>query len=301
VFDEVPTLVSTSTTKGFQVKSIFRRWFTKGKNRITRRLDKKKNRMTGRPTFNASNIQFEVSDKIHAIACGGIGAIHSLVRRIGLIDAIDQHLHLLKFHLPYHESEHVLNFAYNVLCNGTCLQDIELRRNDENYLDALGMHRIPDPTTAGDFCRRFTLEHIDTFIDIVNEVRLKVWAEQPDDFFECAKIDMDGTIVETAGERKEGIDISYKGAWGYHPLALTLANTGEVLSPGAPGSIARETDRRTKALPKRRTASCNCAAKPAFAKSSCAATPIFPRRVISMAGTATRGFASTLATTPRRT
>ena len=210
--------------------SIFRRWFTKGKNRITRRLDKKKDTMTFRPTYSASNIQYEVSDKIRGITCGGIGAMHLLARHIGLIDAIDQRLHLLKFHLPYHESDHVLNFAYNALCNGTCLQDIELRRNDENYLDALGTCRIPDPTTAGDFCRRFTLEDIDTFIDIINEVRLKVWAQQPDDFFDCAKIDMDGTHVTTTGEYKEGIDISYKGGWCYHPLAVTLANTGEVLS-----------------------------------------------------------------------
>jgi hypothetical protein len=54
----------------------------------------------------------------------------------------NRHLHLLKVHLPYHESDHVLNFAYNAICNGTCLQDIELRRTDENFLDALGTRRI---------------------------------------------------------------------------------------------------------------------------------------------------------------
>jgi hypothetical protein len=186
--------------------------------------------MTFEPEFSASNIHYEVSERTSGISYGGIGAIHLLARRIGLIDAIDNNLHLLKFHMPYHESDHVLNFAYNALCDGTCLQDIELRRNDENYLDALGTRRIPDPTTAGDFCRRFTLEHIDTFIDIINDVRLMVWAQQPDDFFECAKIDMDGIHVETTGECKEGIDISGKGLWSYHPLALTLANTGEALS-----------------------------------------------------------------------
>ncbi len=209
---------------------IFRRWLDKCKRRIVNRLDKSKDTMTFEPEFSASNIHYEVANRIGGISCGGIGAIHLLARRIGLIDAIDERLHLLKFHLPYHESDHVLNFAYNALCNATCLQDIELRRNDENYLDALGARRIPDPTTAGDFCRRFTLEDIDTFIDIVNDVRLKVWARQPDHFFECAKIDMDGIIVETTGECKEGMDISYKRTWGYHPLALTLANTGETLS-----------------------------------------------------------------------
>ncbi len=71
------------------------------------------------------------------------------------MNAIDARLHLLKHHLPYHESDHVLNIAYNSLCGGTCLDDLELRRHDGVCLDALGAQRFPDPTTAGDFCRRF--------------------------------------------------------------------------------------------------------------------------------------------------
>ena len=212
------------------MKIIFRRWFDKCKSRIQRRLDKSKDTMTFEPQFATDTIRYEVSSKTGAITCGGIGAMHMLVKQLGLAEAIDQRLHLLKFHMPYHESDHVLNFAYNALCNGTCLQDIELRRNDGNFLNALGTRRIPGPTTAGDFCRRFTRTHLDTFIDIVNDTRLKVWAEQPDDFFACAKIDMDGTKTATTGECKHGMDISHDGIWGYHPFVLTLANTGEVLS-----------------------------------------------------------------------
>jgi hypothetical protein len=235
------------------VKSIFRRWFNKGKARITRRLDKSKDTMTFEPQFKASNIHYEASSKTGAILCGGIGAIHLVTKWLGLAEAIDRRLQLLKIHFPYQDSDHVLNIAYNPLCGGTCLQDLELRRNDENYLNALGTRRIPDPTTAGDYCRRFTAADCFTFIDIVNEVRLKVWAKQPDEFFACATIDMDGTITETTGECKHGMDISYKGIWGYHPLVLTLANTGEVLSivnrpanrPSHEGAAA-EADRAVK-------------------------------------------------------
>jgi hypothetical protein len=147
-----------------------------------------------------------------------------------LAEAIDRRLHLLKIHLPYHESDHVLNLAYNALCDGTCLEDIELRRNDEVFLDALGTRRIPDPTTAGDFCRRFTPADVQTLLDIFNAIRVKAWAEQPDEFFAQARIDLDGTLVETTGECKAGMDIAYNGTWGYHPLVVSLANTGEVLS-----------------------------------------------------------------------
>src|SRR5579863_3296490 len=203
-----------ASTKGFQVSAIFRRWLDNCKRRITSRLDKSKDTMTFKPEFAASNIHYEVSAKTGAISCGGIGAIHMLAKRIGLIDAIDQRLHLLKFHLPYQESDHVLNFAYNALCNGTCLQDIELRRHDEVFLDALGARRIPDPTTAGDFCRRFSAADVQTLQDIFDDVRVKVWAQQPAAFFEQATIDMDGTLVETLGECKLGMDIAYNGIWG---------------------------------------------------------------------------------------
>ena len=86
----------------------------------------------------ASNIHYELSDKIHAIAPGGLGAIHLLAQKIGLVRDIDENLHLLKRHLPYHESDHVLNIAYNLLAGGSRLEHLEVRRNDEVYLDALG-------------------------------------------------------------------------------------------------------------------------------------------------------------------
>jgi len=125
-------------------------------------------------------------------------------------------LHLLKIHMPDHESDHVLNIAYNLLAGGACLEHLELRRNDEVYLDALGARRIPDPTTAGDFCRRFSAADIDTLQEVFNLVRLKVWRQQPDEFFDEAVIEADGTMVETTGECKGGMDINHKGQWGRH-------------------------------------------------------------------------------------
>jgi hypothetical protein len=150
--------------------------------------------------FAAGNIRYEMADRTRAIGCGGIGAIHLLARRVGLVEAIDRDLELLKVHLPYHESDHVLNIAYNILCGGDCLQDLELLRNDEAYLDALGARRIPDPTTAGDFCRRFgSAEQVVGLMDTINRARLGVWKEQPPEFFERAVIDADGTIAPTTG------------------------------------------------------------------------------------------------------
>ena len=207
-----------------------RRQLQQRKRRIQRRLDKTKLEGCAQPMFTATNIHYEISDRDRGTAHGGIGVIHALARRLGLIEAIDRHLVLFKIHRPYHESDHVLNLAYNALCEGTCLEDIELRRNDEVFLDALGARRIPDPTTAGDFCRRFDAAAIRALQDAYHEVRQRVWAQQPDSFFDQAIIDMDGTLVGTNGACKQGMDIAYEGTWGYHPLLLSLANTNEVLS-----------------------------------------------------------------------
>jgi hypothetical protein len=199
------------------------------KRRILRRIKNQPGVERQQPMMAASHIHYEIADRTRAIAPGGIGAIHLLAQKLGLVHDINDNLHLLKRHLPYHESDHVLNIAYNLLAGGSRLEHLEVRRNDEVYLDALGAQRIPDPTTAGDFCRRFTQADIERLMDTFNEVRLRAWKEQPADFFDEAFIDADGTLAPSGGGCKQGVDIAYDGTWGYHPLVVSLANTAEPL------------------------------------------------------------------------
>jgi hypothetical protein len=155
--------------------------------------------------------------------------MHKLACKLGLADAINRNVILLKYHVPYWESDHVLNIAYNVLAGGKCLEDIERLRNDETYMDALEAGRIPDPTTAGDFLRRFDEDWIFGLQETFNETRRKVWGLQDASFRKEAIIDVDGTVAETTGECKGGMDLAYNGIWGYAPLIVTLANSNEAL------------------------------------------------------------------------
>ncbi|MHC4550992.1 MAG: IS1380 family transposase [Planctomycetota bacterium] len=199
------------------------------KRRIRRRLKPRNFKATEKPVFGATNPHYEVSDRIRCVKAGGIGAIHAMAKRIGLVEAIDDVLELLKVHLPYHESDHVLNLAYNVLAGHTRLEDLELLRHDEAYMDMLGTPRIPDPTTAGDFLRRFREHHLVALMEVLNRIRVALWLQQPRDQRQTALIDVDGTVVGTTGEKKEGMSLSYKGIWGYAPLLVSLANFKEPL------------------------------------------------------------------------
>lgn len=193
--------------------------------------------------LTAGKIHYEIGANTDAMSWGGIGAVHRLVTKLGLPEEIDENLQLLKVHLPYHESDHVLNICFNVLCGGTRLEDIEQLRHSTAYMNALGAELIPDPTTAGDFCRRFEEADVITLMEAINSVRPKLWRSRGQDLLgPMTYIDADGTHAPTHGVKKAGMDISYKGIWGYAPLIISVANTKEVLFVvNRPGNVPSHT------------------------------------------------------------
>ncbi|WP_420635556.1 IS1380 family transposase [Candidatus Palauibacter sp.] len=187
-------------------------------------------RARAKPVFSAGGLHYEIGARTSAMSYGGIGAVRRLVSKLGLAREMDRRLELLRRHLPYHESDHVLNIAYNLLCGGTRLEDLGGLRHDAAYMDALGAELIPSPTAAGDFTRRFSESDVIELMECINAVRPKLWRGRGRDLLgPVAYVDVDGTLAPTLGKKKAGMDMSYKGVWGYHPLVVSLANTGEVL------------------------------------------------------------------------
>ncbi len=136
---------------------------------IRRRLDREKRKIItrlepliggteplqdGEPELRARAIVYEFAQRTRAIPCGGVGAIMRLVDSVGLVPVVNERARVLKVARPYQDSDHVLNIALNLICGGEVLDDIEIRRNDAAFLDALGARAVPDPTTAGDYSRR---------------------------------------------------------------------------------------------------------------------------------------------------
>lgn len=218
-------------TKAFQVNVIIAREFAKRQVSIMSRLGAARHRFdSGKPNLPGGRVTYQLSDRVQAVGHGGLAAVHQLVNHLALAARIDQCVHVLKYHRPYHESDHILSLVYNVFCGGRTFADLDLWRKDEAHLNGLDVKSLPHPTTAGDFLRRFDAPDIEDMQDAFNQVRLKVWRAQGPDFTaERARIDVDGSIVPTSGECKEGMALSYKNVWGYQPLVVSFANTREPL------------------------------------------------------------------------
>jgi hypothetical protein len=162
-------------------------------------------------------------------ADGGLALAHQLAMRLGLDRAINRHLHLLRLHLPYFESDHVLAHVYNLFIGGRDIEDIQNLQHSPAVKNLLGACRIPDPTTAGDFLRRFHQDSLAALQVALDEVRPKVWRKLPRPMRRSVTLDMDSTFRKVYGVCKQGADFSYKKEWSYHPLLFTLAELGEPL------------------------------------------------------------------------
>lgn len=162
-------------------------------------------------------------------AYGGLALAHKLVSSLGLARAIDSELSLFKTHRPYHESDHLLTHVYNMFVGGECIEDIASLQNSEAFRTLVGACRVPDPTTAGDFLRRFTTHDLAVVDGVLDESRRRVWERLAKGRRRLATVDLDSTIKPVYGECKMGAAFSYKKSWSYHPLLISLAETNEPL------------------------------------------------------------------------
>jgi hypothetical protein len=190
-------------------------------------------------------LHLEVAERSTVTPYGGLALATAFLRRFRVAEAIDERVHVLKIHLPFHESDHVLAQALNLYVGGECLEDLAALQHDEGVRRLLGACRLPDPTTAGDFLRRFdeqrrpaALVGLRAAIDAVQEA---VWAKASGKRRrrrEWAMLDLDGHTKELYGEQKEGADFDHRGRWSYSLLLASLAGTGECLAVrNRPGNV----------------------------------------------------------------
>ena len=201
-------------------------------------------RRTNSPVLRHPKLRFS-SEPSDTTPYGGLALAASLVRSLGIAKDLNRELSLLASHRPFHESDHVLTHVYNLYSGGTCIEDIADLQTSEPVRRILGANRVPDPTTAGDFLRRFDAESLQSLDRVIDQAQEKVWKRRyGKKKAERAIVDLDSCVRPVYGDQKEGTDFTYKGSFGYHPLVISLADTMECLrlvnrsgnTPSADGS-----------------------------------------------------------------
>jgi hypothetical protein len=184
---------------------------------------------TSGPSFRHPTLQVS-EERGEATAYGGLSLATALMRSLGVPRALDQALSLLQSHRPFTESDHVLTHVYNLFVGGTCIEDIGHLQSSEPVRRMLGAVRIPDPTTAGDFLRRFDPASLRGLDGAIDEGQEAVWRRRYGRRkVDRAVVDLDSHVHPVYGDQKEGADFSYKGPLAYHPLVISLAETQECL------------------------------------------------------------------------
>lgn len=181
------------------------------------------------PVFRHPKLQAEV-ESTDTTAMGGLALCAQLVAKLGIGKLIDSNLSLLRAHRPFHESDHVLTHVYNLFVGGSAIEDIADLQQSEPVRRILGADRVPDPSTAGDFLRRFGEEDIGILDRVIDEVHQRAWKHRWGRRKQkMAIIDVDSHVHHVYGSQKEGADFTYKGGFGYHPLVISIAGTQECL------------------------------------------------------------------------
>jgi hypothetical protein len=179
-------------------------------------------------------------ESTESTAYGGLALAAGLMTRLRVPQALDGRLSLLKSHRPFHESDHVLTHVYNLFVGGSAIEDIGDLQHSEPIRRILGASRIPDPSTAGDFLRRFRRADIEELDRAIDEVQRRAWrSAHGSRKVRQGVVDLDSHVRHVYGDQKEGADFTYKGGFGYHPLVISLAGTQECLRlVNRPGNVA---------------------------------------------------------------
>lgn len=187
---------------------------------------------------------------------GGLALVVAFLKRFGVAERLDNALSVLKQHQPYTEADHVLAQAMNLYVGGTCIEDLAQLQHSEAVRRLVGACRLPDPTTAGDFLRRFDPGQnpgsLEALRQVGDEVQEAVWQHQERkskrNKHERIKIDVDGHLKKLYGDKKEEADFSHKGMWSYKQLLVSMGGTGEALALRNRSSNIRDSDGAAEVL-----------------------------------------------------
>jgi Transposase DDE domain group 1 len=166
-------------------------------------------------------------DDQRAVASAGLLLPATLAERLGIEQATDQLVDLGDRPGAARPGRKLLTLVHAMVAGGDCIDDVELLRCGSTQA-VLG-HQVMAASTVGTWLRAFTFGHVRQLDRVCDEILSRAWAAGAGPGDGPLTVDVDSTICEVHGYRKQGACYGYTHRLGYHPLLAFRASTGEVL------------------------------------------------------------------------
>lgn len=150
-----------------------------------------------------------------------------MAEALNIPKVLDEEIRVKRRAAGYPESEHILAFFASIFQGGDYLDDMEALGEDAAAKRVIGWEETPDPTTAGDFCRRFYAGHLLQVDRAMAAIFGEVCRRRKD--LTCWTIDLDAKVREVYGAQKQGAAISYNGVYSLQPMYAFVHETDELV------------------------------------------------------------------------
>jgi Transposase DDE domain group 1 len=166
-------------------------------------------------------------DEPTLVANAGLVLVATLAARLGIEQLVNRSVRLTGRVGGALPGRKVLTLVHAICAGASHIDHANVLRAGATG-SVLG-HRVMAPSTLGTFLRAFTFGHVRQLEAATAEVLRRAWAMGAGPDANRLVVDVDSTICEVAGRKKQGASFGYTKVRGYHPLLATRAETGEVL------------------------------------------------------------------------
>jgi len=153
----------------------------------------------------------------------------TLAQHLGLPELFRQHLHLGKVPGAANPERKAMTMIHSLLAGGQWIGDVNVLRAGALSAEVLGMAPAA-ATTVSTFLRAVTSGHARQFDAVQEDLHQRAWDAGAQPPGRVLKLDLDSTVIETYGLKKQGgKHFTYLNTRGYHPLLAVIAESGEVV------------------------------------------------------------------------
>ena len=165
-------------------------------------------------------------DEPNLVANAGLLLVATLVHRLGLERLINERLVLRGRVGGAAPGRKVCTLIHAIIAGASHIDHADILRSGATR--AVLSHRVMAPSTLGTFLRAFTFGHVRQLDAVIAETLRRAWSMGARPTGRLV-VDLDSTICEVTGKKKQGAGYGYTKVLGYHPLLATRSDTGEVL------------------------------------------------------------------------